>query len=61
MEDETCNLYSELTWAQVKIGDPITMEGKDIFGDYQWSLPHSIVSCILWCERFLPGNAKDYL
>lgn len=30
MEDETCNLYSELTWAQVKIGDPITMEGKDI-------------------------------
>lgn len=30
MEDETCNLYSELTWAQVKIGDPIAMEGKDI-------------------------------
>lgn len=55
-------LHSELTWAQIKIEDPILWKERtlNIWG-YQWSLPHSIISYLFQYESFLPGNAKDDL
>lgn len=50
------------TWAQIKIGDPITMAGKD--NEYQGTNTGFcntvyIISRVLRCGGFFPGDAKD--